>query len=440
MMARARSGSVLLLVLLVVSVLMLSGVALMAKVLSAGRMTGLSLHRARALYIAEAGIQRARWRLGLESDFTNIPPQDNLYTDEPFGEGKYTVVLSERTPDEATITCSGTYGSVTRTVSVRIGRGSPWWDTAWTYRREIAVTNNTPGDLTDYQVRVVIPCSAGKLNPDCSDLRFLDGAGTELAYWVEAVEPASAVVWVRIPLVPAAGQEVISVYYGNPSATPASDIAATLEPEYIKYDTNPAWTARVSTTRIAVGDNTGEWVDLQFPFPYYQAAEAQVYACSNGYLSFGSTYNNDRNDSSNKLRQRRIIAPLWDDLRTDTILGVCNEPGIYVDSYTDRILIDLEAFRNGTGPFDAAALFQVTLYRNGDILLSRGDATNDWLISETAGVSRGSGGVYIDTTSESEPNRSWLFAMRRYVEPEPSAVLGEEETRKPTVLIYWKEQ
>jgi hypothetical protein len=245
---------------------------------------------------------------------------------------------------------------------------------------------------------------------------------------------------VKVPLLPASEQTVISAYHGNSAALPVSDIALTMEPEYLKYNIAATWTDRTATTPIAVGDNVGEWVSLQFDFPYYQVAETQVYACSNGYLSFGNTYNNDRRSSSNKLRQRRMIAPLWDDLRTDTIYGVCDEPGIYVDSFSDHVMISWEATRDRRGPFDGAALFQVTLYRNGDVLLSRGDTTNDWTIDETAGISRGSGGVYIDTTGESQPNRSWLFAMRQYTEPEPSASVGEEETHEPTVVIYWKEE
>ena len=160
-----------------------------------------------------------------------------------------------------------------------------------------------------------------------------------------------------------------------------------------------------------------------------------------GGLAPGSfTYNNDRRNSSNRLRQRRMIAALWDDLRTDTIYGICDDPGVYVDSYADHVLIDWEAYRRGAFGLNAAALFQVTLFRNGDILLSRGAAVNDWLIEETVGVSRGSGGFYTDITGESQPDRSWLLAMRKYVEPEPTAEIGEEETASPTSVIYWKEE
>jgi hypothetical protein len=435
-----NKGSVLLLVLLIISVLLLSGAALMAKVISAGKITGIGLHRVRALYIAEAGIGRARWRLGLENDLTNVPPANNLYTDEAFGDGAYTVILSERNATEATITSAGKYGSATRTVSIRIRLSAQWWDPAWRYRRPVTISNNTPSDLTDYQVRVVVPYEAGKMNADYSDLRFLDENDNELSYWIEAGDASSAVIWVKVLQITGGTDTVITAYYGNPGAPAASDITTTMEPEYIKYDIPATWTSRTSVTSIASGNNVGSWVDIPFTFPYYQVSETRVYACSNGYLSFGNDYNNDRRNRSNKLRARRMIAPLWDDLRTDTIYDICDEPGIYVDSYTDNILIDWEAYRSGFAFLNAAALFQVTLYRNGDILLSRGDTTNDFLIGETAGVSKGAGGVYIETTSESQPNRSWLFAMRNYVTPEPTVGLGDEETLSPTIILYWKEE
>lgn len=440
MIVRNRNGSVLVLVLLVVSVLMLSGVALMGKVMSASKMMGTGLHRTRALEIAEAGVERTRWRLGLESDLTIVPPVDNLYTDEPFGGGTYTVTLSGRTSREATITSSGTYAAVTRTVSVRVRLSGDWWDTAWRYRRHVTVTNGTPLDLSDYQVKVVIPYETGKMNADYSDLRFVDENMVELFYWIEAVEAASAVVWVKVPLIPGNDQTVLSAYYGNAAALTASDISTTMEPAYAKYDVGVTWTARVSTTSIASGDNTGAWVDFQFTFPYYQGAETRGYACSNGYLSFGNRYGNDRRNSSDKLHRRRMISALWDDLRTDRTYGVCDEPGIYVDSYTDHVLIDWEAYRRGALGLDAAALFQVTLWRNGDVLLSRGNTTNDFLISETVGVSRGQGGVYLDITAESQPESSWLFTIRKYVTPEPTVVLGSEEACKRTLIIDWKEE
>ena len=440
MTGNRANGSVLVLVLLVVSVLMLSGVALMARVLSATEFTGSEQHKVKALYIAEAGITRGRWRLGLESSFTNVPPADNLYTNEAFGGGTYTVMLLERTPTEATVRSTGTFGAITRTIAVRIRRGSTWWDPAWRYRRSITLTNNISSDLTDYQVRVVIAFQSGKMNVDYSDLRFLDESMTEIPFWIEAADAASAIVWVRVPQIPGSGTAEVSVYYGNAAAAPASDITTTMEPDYISYNIATVWTDRTSTVSIASGDNVGAWVDLPFAFPYYQVNEARVYACSNGYLSFGSTYNNDRRNSSNKLRQRRIIAPLWDDLRTDTIYGICDDPGIYVDLYADHMLIDWEAYRRGAFGLNAAALFQVTLYRNGDVLLSRGATDNDWLIEETVGVSRGSGGVYSDITAESQPDRSWLLAMRKYVEPEPTTELGAEETPSPTTVIYWQEE
>ena len=115
-----QAGSALLLVMIIVAFLMLSGVALMTRVIASNRLATTDLHSLRALYIAEAGIERARWRLGLEDDLTNTPPNDNLYINKSFGGGVYSVTLSERAPRQATIRSCATYADSTRTIMVRV--------------------------------------------------------------------------------------------------------------------------------------------------------------------------------------------------------------------------------------------------------------------------------------------------------------------------------
>ena len=69
------------------------------------------------------------------------------------------------------------------------------------------------------------------MKPDFSDLRFT-GADqmTTIPYWIESYTPSvSASVWVKVPVIPASGTTTIYVYYGNPSATDASDGTTTME-------------------------------------------------------------------------------------------------------------------------------------------------------------------------------------------------------------------
>jgi len=99
----------------------------------------------------------------------------------------------------------------------------------WQYRVPIT-TDNAGTSLMDYRLEVVLDfaslIAAGKLNPDCSDLRFADAAGQLLSFWVE--DSASGRVWVRIPEL-ATAPTTIFAYYGNPSAPSASDGGSTFE-------------------------------------------------------------------------------------------------------------------------------------------------------------------------------------------------------------------
>jgi hypothetical protein len=98
-----------------------------------------------------------------------------------------------------------------------------WWNGSWAYRKNITVTDNSGGALTDYQVNFTVDTqtliSGGKMQSNCSDLRFVNSSGAELKYYIEsACNTASTFIWVKVPRIPAYGTEVLGMYYGNPSA------------------------------------------------------------------------------------------------------------------------------------------------------------------------------------------------------------------------------
>lgn len=98
-----------------------------------------------------------------------------------------------------------------------------WYSSSWLYRKAVTVTN--PGTaLTNEDVLIQIDTqsliTAGKLQSDCDDLRFVDSDDTTaLNYWVEGgCNTTTTQVWVRIPSVPN-GDKTIYTYYGNSTAT-----------------------------------------------------------------------------------------------------------------------------------------------------------------------------------------------------------------------------
>ena len=131
-----------------------------------------------------------------------------------------------------------------------------WFSPAWSHRREIIVDNTAnPGTLTDYQVSVELPFSAA-MQADFDDVRFCDEDGTtQLDYWTESVQPASAATfWVKCPQLPAQSQKTIYAYYGNANVPSTSNGSQT----FMMFDDAEQGTP-ASKWEVVVGDATPEY-------------------------------------------------------------------------------------------------------------------------------------------------------------------------------------
>ncbi|BCX14007.1 MAG: hypothetical protein KatS3mg085_539 [Candidatus Dojkabacteria bacterium] len=109
-----------------------------------------------------------------------------------------------------------------------------WFDTNWKYRQVITINNPNSSTLTDFQVKIPVDTSAliasGKLQLNCADVRFTNQSGNTLSYWISEgfneCNSASTDFWVKVDNLNI-GDNTIYMYYGNPSALPASDGNAT---------------------------------------------------------------------------------------------------------------------------------------------------------------------------------------------------------------------
>jgi len=101
------------------------------------------------------------------------------------------------------------------------------------YKNGIIITENSGSTLTDYQVLINVDTasliSAGRMNADCSDIRFYDRAlSTSLPYWIESgCDSAETKIWIKVPSLAASSATIIQMLYGNPSAAGESDGNAT---------------------------------------------------------------------------------------------------------------------------------------------------------------------------------------------------------------------
>jgi hypothetical protein len=96
--------------------------------------------------------------------------------------------------------------------------------TAWIKRRDITLTGAAQNQ-TNYQIKLTIPYSPA-MQQDYDDLRFFTLQDESLPYWLESTSHHSAVVWVKVPSLPAGGTTCV-LRYGNVCASSESDYAST---------------------------------------------------------------------------------------------------------------------------------------------------------------------------------------------------------------------
>src|SRR3989344_5545535 len=99
------------------------------------------------------------------------------------------------------------------------------WSANWLYYQPVSITNNVASVLTDYETKLTLNTqvliTAGKLQSQCQDLRFVGADGiTRLAYFLEPADCNSTTtpVWIKDPSIPASGTTTINMYYGNTGA------------------------------------------------------------------------------------------------------------------------------------------------------------------------------------------------------------------------------
>ncbi len=99
------------------------------------------------------------------------------------------------------------------------------------YIRPIQIRGSSV-DLWNYQVRIVLNSNnfpIDKCKSDGSDIRFRDDTGQPLPYWIESWTSSEAVIWCKVPYIPARRSKDIWIIYGNPAAASASNGDATFK-------------------------------------------------------------------------------------------------------------------------------------------------------------------------------------------------------------------
>ena len=126
---------------------------------------------------------------------------------------------------------------------------------------------------------------------------------------------------------------------------------------------------------------------LPFSFPFFGQHYDSAYVSSNGYLDFTNSTSSYQN-SPEVLKSRVMIAPLWDDLRTDDISQ--QDEDIYIHSPSpDSVCFRWVGERYETGdPIN----IEVILHEDGRIQFNYGSGNSN--LSSTIGISGGDGEKY----------------------------------------------
>ncbi|CAD6493894.1 MAG: hypothetical protein CHKLHMKO_00571 [Candidatus Argoarchaeum ethanivorans] len=104
-----------------------------------------------------------------------------------------------------------------------------WWDTNWSHRKAITITENSGSTLTNYQVELTVTYDSD-MKDNFDDLRFINVSGAELDYWIESrTDGNSATVWVEVDSLAASSDATIYMYYGNSEASSESNGSAVFE-------------------------------------------------------------------------------------------------------------------------------------------------------------------------------------------------------------------
>lgn len=101
------------------------------------------------------------------------------------------------------------------------------WDRHWKSKLKITIKENSGNTLKDYQIKVELDSKNFRFEkalPNGADIRFID-SGKELNYWIEEWDPVKkkAVIWVKVPEIPANEERIVYLYYGNPDAKDKSN-------------------------------------------------------------------------------------------------------------------------------------------------------------------------------------------------------------------------
>jgi len=310
-----------------------------------------------------------------------------------------------------------------------------WFSSSWLYRKPITINNTgNASSLADYQVLVTVDTanliSAGKMRSDGGDIRFTDGDGTTLiSYWIESgINTTSTRIWVKVPSIPGSSTKTIYMYYGNPSATSASNGGAVFD-FFDDFDPDKnTWTVLAGTwsnvagyqgnSKKGVHDGTTGWrKSLLGPFIGLAdfVLEANVRSTVDNSLANivfrAATSGNDDNDRIWVRLDQRAVDTTYHYGGFHLIENVAGT--VYFRAYYD---------------FDpvVSQWYKIMVKVHGTNAEGYLDGVQRW---STTALSRTSAGYILLQVEYQSGHDAWFdnVFFRKYTSPEPTTSVGSEQ-------------
>ncbi len=309
-----------------------------------------------------------------------------------------------------------------------------WWDTSWSYRRGITLSSTT--SLDDYQVKIELsPANTDNyahILPNGDDIRFTGSDGTTLQdYWIEKWDnTGTSTIWVEIK---DSGTDKLYMYYGNPSASSASDGGATFEffDDFEDGDISD-WTN--------AGEGGGEIENSIV----YAGNYAMKMASPRGYV-----YKSFSSISSDRVFE-------W--MARDAYTSYYSDYGIHANVYDWTNSIDINFKGDGNigncdGAYTTICTYSADTWYNLKDIIHPSSDTHDIYVYNDDGSLRGSLTSASTRGTVNSFNGFALYVgnngdtiyidnvfMRKYTSPEPTYSIGMEETSGDTAPPLWRNQ
>ncbi|RKY40137.1 MAG: hypothetical protein DRP85_09145, partial [Candidatus Makaraimicrobium thalassicum] len=309
----------------------------------------------------------------------------------------------------------------------------PWWNASWSRKRPIHINNTGNSNaLTDYQVMINITYDSD-MNTNFSDIRVVnETSGETVPYWIENKSDGSwCKLWFNASYIPASSwcNDTYYLYYGNPSASSASDGEAT----FLLFDD-------FESGFTGWSGHTGDFA---------QSSE-QAYDGSYSLKKTGADgHDNAWIQKELSTQDVQIITRLWTSdtlnnrgsvhlaLSTDAdhSYRVDLDPGGYIiigeadnDAHVD-VLANSALSAISSDQWVKLTLTRLETSWTGKAYLA--DGTEIGSVSYTLDVTTGYAGYYLYDSGHYADQ----FIVRKYADPEPTAELGSEEQICPTPII-----